>query len=131
MQTNLISSPQELTASWVDLGEVVDATNWSRLFLWIDLDINDSQNVRVRALPKIGKNDTSEYNYVIETVGSSDVKIEPKYFEFNSDSDQKVVWQVNTLGGVPYVQFQVEAGTAGATPGQIETAIVTASRKIN
>lgn len=127
----LIDAAQTVTSGWVDLGLPVDMSNFSRLALWLVLDINDSQNVRIRALPKLGKNDTQEYNYVIESPSATDIELAPSFYELSSDTDQAIVWQINTLGLVPYVQFQVMAGTVGATAADIESAQVFRSRFIN
>lgn len=118
----LISEPQDLTADWVNLGPIIEMANWSRMAPYIDLDINDSLNVRVRAIVKRGRNDAKAYNLPIRNVSASDVKLEDEYLEFNVDADQKMVLEVETKGLVPFIQLQVMAGTVGATAGQILSA---------
>lgn len=118
----LISAPQNLTSGWVNLGEPIDMTKASRLGLYIKLDINDSLNPRVRAMAKRGKNDIDLWELPIRTVGASDVKVEGEDFEFNVDADQNVVFSIATEGVVPFIQIQVQAGTVGASPGQIDDA---------
>lgn len=97
-------------------------TNFTRLGLYLNLDINNTANARVRALAKLGKNDISSFLLPIKMVGASDVKVEGEYFEFNIDADQLMVLGMETEGLVPYVQLQVMAGTVGVTPGQIDAA---------
>jgi len=123
----LITTAQTLTTSWVNLGSEQDMSQHTRCAVWLNVDINDSNNVRVRAIPKLAKNATLEYNLPIRTVGASDVKVEREYYEFNVDADQQVLLEVQTKGLVPYVQFQAQVGTAGATPAQIDNADITFS----
>jgi hypothetical protein len=53
------------------------------------------------------------------------VQVEPRYFEFNSDSDQNMVIQAGIDNSIPYIKVQVQAGTVGASPGQIDEAYMT------
>jgi len=119
------ASPQDLTAAWADLGAELLVAGASSIALWANFDINDSTNVRVRLLAKHASAGADEYVLPIRTVGTSSVLVEDEYIEFNDDADQKMVisWDLNGL--VPYIQFQVMAEVAGATPGQIDSAYVT------
>lgn len=117
-------SPQAFTTSWADLGAPVDMTAHRRAGLFLVLDVNAGQNMRVRALGKLGKNDTTVYNLPIKTVGSSDVKLEDEYFEFNVDSDQNLVVEVQTDGLIPFVQFQIQVGTDGGADAEVDEAYV-------
>ena len=119
------ASPQNLTAAWADLGAELSVWGASSIALWVNLDINNSVNARVRLLAKHTSAGTDEYVLPIRTVGASAVLVEDEYIEFNVDADQKMAlsWDLNGL--VPYVQFQVMAEVAGTTPGQIDSAFVT------
>lgn len=121
----IVSSAQNITAAWVDLGPELGVSGWESIGLWVDIDINDAQNVRLRALAKHTSGGDNEYSLPIKTVGTSDVKVEDEYLELNADADQKLLLGVVLGGLVPFVQFQVVAGTAGASAGQVETAVVT------
>ena len=121
----LISSPQNLTGSWADLGAEIDTNGAKVIGLWATLDINDTNNARVRVLAKHTSAGAEEYQLPIRTVSASDVKIDAEYIEFNSDADQLMVVSFDLDCVVPYVQFQVTAGTAGASPGQIDAAYYT------
>ena len=123
----LITSAQTLTASWVDLGAELDMSSYKRALIWINLDINDSLNARVRALGKLANNATLEYSFPIKVVGSSDVKVDDEYIEFNVDADQQMILEVETNGLIPFLQFQIQAGTAGVAPGQFDNADATFS----
>jgi len=123
----LITTPQTLTTSWVDLGDQVDMTKYTRCGIWLNIDINDSNNVRIRALPKLAKNAAFEYTLPIRTVGANVVTVEPEYFEYGTDADGLGILEIRTRGLVPYVQFQVQVSAAGATPAQIDNADITFS----
>jgi|TARA_R100001530_G_scaffold10633_1_gene10452 hypothetical protein len=123
----LITSPQTLTGSWVALGAPVDMTTSTRCAIWLGIDINNSNNARVRALPLLAKNSGTDYSLPIRTVGSSDVKVEEEFYEFAVDQDQEILLEIRTRGLVPYLQFEVQAGTVGAPAGEISTADVTLS----
>lgn len=116
----VIDSAQDLTASWVDLGSEINMHGFNSMAIWAVLDINNSNNARIRALAKLDSAGAREYQLVIKTVGTSDVAIEGHYFEWNVDADMNTLIQVDTDGLVPYVQLQVQAGTVGATAGQID-----------
>lgn len=120
------TTPQDITASWVDIGSEIVMAGFSELGLWIDLDINDSENVRIRVLAKNDEvSSTSEYNLPIKTVGSTDVKVESLYYEFNEDDDQKMLLEIDTSGHAKKVQIQIQAGTVGASAGQITSIYAT------
>lgn len=123
----LISSAQTVTASWADLGAEQDVSKFKRVGLWVNLDINLSNNVRVRALAKLGSGATLEYPVAIKTVGASDIGVVGGYYEFTSDSDQQAYFEIETNGLIPVLQWQVIAGTLGATAAIITNADVTYS----
>jgi len=122
----LISSAQDLTNAWADLGDPVKMANRSTCGLWINLDINATNNARVRALAQLDQSGTlGEFFLPIKTVSTSDIKVQDEYIEFNDDADQKMILEVETNNLIPWLQFQVMAGTVGATAGQIDTAYAT------
>lgn len=123
------AAPQALTDVWVDLGveQFVAGARW--VALWAELDINDSQNARVRVLAKHAPAaESDEYVVPIRTISAAVVAVEDEFFEFNVDADQEMVlsWQLDSA--VHTVQFQVQAGTVGAAAGQIDSAFVTTGR---
>ena len=121
----ILSTPQAFTTGWVDLGGELDTRGIGSIALWLNLDVNDGANMRVRALGKHVLDGTDEYNFPIETIGASVVSAEVRYVEFNVDGDQKIVlsWDLDHI--VPAVQFQISAGTVGATDAQVDSAYVT------
>lgn len=121
----LISAAQNLTGAWADLGSEVKTSGFQHLGLWLNVDINDSSDVRVRVLAKHTEAHADEFSLPIKTVGASSVAIEDEYFELTDDADQKILIGVDLDGIVPVIQIQVMAGTLGATAGQIDGALVT------
>lgn len=121
-----VATAQNITTGWVVIGTAsnVDVRGANVVGLWVDLDINDSTNARVRALARhTSEGDT--FLFPIKTVGASDVKVEDEYFEFNSDSDQRMLltWDIDRL--ISYIDFQVQVGTVNTTAAQIDDAHVT------
>lgn len=119
------STAQDLTTSWADLGSEISMLGYDSLGVWVNLDINSSVNPRIRALAKLDSAGTDEYYLPIQTISSSDVKVEDHYIEFNEDSDQKIILEIETSGHIPYIQLQVQTETVGGTAGQIDGCVVT------
>lgn len=131
MNTNYVtrevvkSTAQDLTTSWVDLGDEIDMNGFNCIGLWVTLDINSTNDPRIRAIAKLDTAGSKEYILQIETVGTSAVSIENKYYEWNVDADTETMLMIDTKGLVPKVQLQVQCGTVGATAGQIDYCEVT------
>ena len=121
----LLSTPQDLTANWADLGAEIDMQGFSKLAAFLTLDINGSTNARIRALAKLDKDGTKEYWLPIKVVGASAITIEAEYYEWNVDADAETVLSIDTDGLVPFVQLQVQAGAVGAPAGQINYCEIT------
>jgi len=115
---NILSAPQTLTGSWVDIGDAINTMS-SYITVWIDLSINDSLNVRLRP---IAKQESAGDDYVLPIItgASSLASVDHLGYEFAKDEDQKVTFSIELVGSIPVVQLQVMAVTPGATPGVIE-----------
>lgn len=122
----LISSAQNLTANWVDLGSELDTEGVRTIGLYLTLDINDSLNARVR-LVTLHTSGGTEHVIPIRSVGTSDIAVEDEYIEFEDDADQSMMLPFEIYAVCPCVKFQVQAGTVGASAGQIDAANVTTS----
>ena len=123
----IITSAQTVTDAWVDLGAEIDVSQYRRTGIWIDLDINSSNNVRLRALAKLAGRGASVYPPVIKTIGATDIGVVAGYYEFTSDSDQQAYFELETNGLIPVIQWQVKAGTVGLTAAIIKSAEATYS----
>ena len=117
----VIGAAQTFTASWAALGSEIASGGYSSVGLWVDLDINDSVNARVRL---IASHTTGGATYLIpiKTVGASSVSVEDQYLEFNVDEDQKmfISWDLDRV--IPYLQFQVQVGTLNTTAAEFDSA---------
>ena len=122
--TSILDTPQEITESWVDCGTIVQMYesngSYNHVNFLIDLDINDSQNVRFRCISNIPENPTVDYKFVIYNVKANVVEINEEYAELAVDADQQIVLEYQTYG-LPSVQLQVQAGTVGATAGIVNS----------
>jgi hypothetical protein len=126
----LIVAAQNVTPAWADLGPEIAVDGYTQIGLWLNLDINDAQNIRVRCLVKnttgAGAN---KYCLPITSVDTSgppfNLKVQCEYIEFDVDADQLMILNFSLYNWIPYVQFQVMAEVAGATPGQVDEAQVT------
>lgn len=121
----LKSTSQTLTAAWVDYGEEIEVSNKKTIILWPILDINDSEDVRIRGLLRDLATSTNEFDTPNELTESGVTKIKPDYFEFDLDVNQKIPLQWDFDGGVASIQFQIMAGTVGVTPGEITSSSYT------
>jgi hypothetical protein len=119
--TAIKETAQNLTNSWADIGSEIDLRRYRYLTLWINLDINDSNNARIRILWKRALAGTDEYVLPIKAIGASDIKVEPHYIEFNVDEDRLMVIGFDLLNTAAIIQVQVMAGTVGASAGQIDS----------
>ncbi|GAG25429.1 unnamed protein product, partial [marine sediment metagenome] len=117
-----------LTNAWADLGDELFVRGAEWIALYVVLDINDSQNARVRLLAKLEADGANEYSLPIRTVAADVVRIEPEIKEFNVDADQSIALSWHLDKSVSWVQFQVQAGVVGAVAGQIDLANVTTGR---
>lgn len=118
---DVITSPQDITASWVDLGSEILVDGYTNLGLWVKLIINDSVNVRLKVLAKQTESATDEFEVPIKTIGSTSIDLNTPYYEFDADVDQNMLLEVDTGGYVGFIQIQVQAEIIGATAAQIES----------
>ena len=115
----LITSAQNVTSVWTDVGSPVEVTGYARIVYDLDVDINDSSNVRLRLVRKTSSTDTVDRLFMIETVGTSDIKVEDTYYEFNDDADIQAVLDFNIIP-VQYLQLQTQVSAEGSTKAQLD-----------
>lgn len=126
---DIITSAQTVTASWADMGEEVDMRDFGKVALWVDIDINGSNDVRFRVLGKKGAAATDEFQIAdLYTSASGLVPVNGKYYEVGTDSDQQLMIPIVFDAQVPFLQFQVIAATLGSPAAIIKTASVTCQR---
>jgi len=123
----VVTSAQAFTTSWADLGSEIEMLGYNRLGVWITLDVNAANNMRLRALAKLDAAGATEYNFVIKTVGTSDIALEDRYYEFEDDADGKYFLEFETSCLVPYVQLQIQVGTDGGADAEVDYCEITKS----
>jgi len=100
---------QDLTAAYADFGAEIDVRGYNTLGVFVVSDVNDSENVTLKALAKTTSGGTDEFelesngSYELWTTGASDAKT---YYEFEVDA-------------IPFIQLQAIAGTVGGTAGDL------------
>lgn len=114
----LKGTAQDFTASWVDYGGEISTDGHSIVALWLNIDINNTENVRLRILAKHTEGG-SGYILPLKTETATIVTVEDEYFEFTTDEDARRVISFTLDRVIPFVQVQIQAGTVGATAGQI------------
>ena len=114
----LKGTAQDFTASWVDYGSEISTDGFDFMSVWLNIDINDTQDARMRILAK-HTSGGDEYVHSIEIVTASVINVEDEFFEFTTDEDAKRVIEITLDDIIPYVQVQIQAGTVGATAGQV------------
>ena len=114
----IIDTPQTITETWADVGSEIPTNNFSFFTSYIDLDVNDSENVqlRYRAVFEEGGDD---YIIPLKTIKRITVKLDDFSYEVNSDTDQKFVLEEEIDDTVSFIKLQVRALTAGTTPGRL------------
>ena len=118
MRKTLTSAAQDFTSGWVNLGSAFRTTGGDTITLWLVLDINNTVNAQFRVL-FYHTSGGDAYSPQIITPDATVNKIEPQYFEVETDADQNIVVDFGILG-TAYAQVQIKAGTVGATAGQID-----------
>ena len=119
------AAPQSFTANWVDLGVELFVAGAEVIGIWLNLDVNDSTNMRIRLIAKHTTAGADEYVIPIRTVSAGAVNVQAEYVEFSTDADQKMLLSAALDSIVAYVQFQIQAGAVGAAAGQVDSAFVT------
>ena len=118
----LIQTPQTLTASWVDLGLLVDTRGFNHIAVWLNLAINSSQAVRLRCIARHSVDSSDDYLLPIAAVSAGAVSLDDEYFEFANNVDQKMIVSCDIDNVIPHCQFQITADNFGAPPAVITTA---------
>ena len=116
---SLITSPQTVTGSWVDVGSAVESVNYSFFSTYIDLDVNNSKNVQFR-FRGLYEETGSDYIIPIKSIKTSKILLDDFYYELDSDVDQNVVLQTQIDQNVNLTKLQVRAETVGS-PAAIVT----------
>lgn len=110
-----------LTATFNDIGDAIGVQGWDSLALYVKVDINSSQNARLKFLAKTEVDDTDLFlmDHNRMKCPYATIPATEDYIELDSDADQLVEVVIPDLYGIAAVQVQVSAGTVGETAGAI------------
>lgn len=122
----ILDEPQVVTTDWEDLGAEIDCRAMANIALWLKVNIEDSQDLRVRMLVLFESGHDDRYVLPLRTNKSTVVEVrhEIKQLAVNEDQNIPLSWTLDHM--VPYAQFQVQAGALGSAAGQVVEARVTA-----
>lgn len=121
--TPILTAAQDFTAAFVALGPVITTDGFTRISLWLNVDINNtvSAQIRLRAQHTLGgslfllpilKPDTT-------IAGSWKILAEGEVIQLDNNADQLIVLTWDVSNSVPFVQPEIFAAVPGAPAGQI------------
>ena len=121
----IVSTAQELDATFTDAGAEIDMKGYNKLRVWATIDIGTSTNVEFRVLGKHTSAGAEEYREVkLDTATSATLSlIDLNDYQVNTDADQLFSFSVETDGTIPYIQIQVRDSANG--DGQLDSLYVT------
>jgi len=110
-QTKIFSlqTKKNLTGSYANFGDKINAEGYKYIGIFIDTDVNDSENVTIQV--KGAKTSTATNLYDIDglsekTLWTTSASNDYLYYEFE-------------IGNVPFIQLQAKAGNTGVTAGYL------------
>jgi len=119
------------TPNWVDVGPEIPLQGYTRITLWIDLDINAMTGIMIRCLGKHTSAGADEYSLpiynpsVAGAAGTWTIGVEPERMKLNIDLDQKIAVTWDVSNSHPFVQFQATCSVDGGDNAILTTAYVT------
>lgn len=122
------TTAQDVTDAWANIGDIVMTKDAQAIQLWADVDINSSQNIRIRVVGMMSEAGTAYEPSVAGAFSSGVALVDKGYYEINADADQKIVLRVPLNKMFPFAQIQVQAGTVGATAGQIDSLYISVEK---
>jgi hypothetical protein len=121
----LTSTAQNFTANWVDLGGEISTRGYNTIHLWLEMEINNSNDMRFQFLDLHTAGDSNEYQRVTISTTANVLLVEPAYYEMNVDGDAKLHFVFGLDSKTDVIQMQIQVGTVGApTAAQMMTAYI-------
>ncbi len=125
---DLVNSPITLSSTLQNIGEKIDTRGLINIALWFKGLLNDSDKVvfRCKCYPT---KDSSEYYYTqIQTVTANDVSMANEEYSFTT-ANFNIVVPLGISQLAPYIQIEAKVNVEGATPAEIEKALITFERE--
>lgn len=113
-----VPTPQTFTDTWADVGSYLPLQYADELVTRLAVTKNSSANLRFR-LAEFAVTGGTAFIPQIETIGTSDIKIEDQYVELNVDANKDILlkWDIK---GMVWGKLQIQAGTVGTTGGTLD-----------
>jgi len=115
-QKEPLVTAQDLTAAYANVGSLIDMQGYGNLVIAVTRDINDSEDVLLKALGEIESGGTLN----AEIDGLSEKTL---WTTTAASADGTTIYTFET-DGIPYIQLQAIAGTLGAMAGDLTISII-------
>jgi hypothetical protein len=124
---NVIAATQGFTGPFTDVGSEIDVRGYNCGAFFLNVDINDTENLRVKILGKHTSAGADEYSLdpFMWSLRDSNMCPTGGWKELNTDADGVYHIPFETDYAVPYLQLQIACNTAGASPGLLNSAVYT------
>lgn len=111
-EAKTIATNQTISTSWADLGTdaIFACGDMDAVSLWVDLDRNSATDISFRPVGRL-TSDGDNFDLLIQTASSTKLSLDPLVFEVNTDVDQKIIIPLSLDRSVPFMKWQVKAGT--------------------
>lgn len=118
----VIVEEQILTNSWVKIGATQNVKGYTCIGLYLDIDINDSEDVQIKIVGRRDDDDTVEFLLpVYEVTVEGLIDYAGTYFKLSKNEDQSLIIKTNTDNLIPFIDIYVKVGTVGGTAGKIKS----------
>ena len=120
---DLKTDPQTLTTTFADLGAEIPCLGFRTVSVYLQLDINQANDITIGALGKLEKDATAEYWLPLQINGTAEINADKLVNEINYDADGYQMLRIDVTG-VPFLQLQAKEGTDGGVDADIESCVV-------
>ena len=124
----LIKSPVTLTNAYQNIGEKIITKGLLNIGLWMKGLLNDSDIISLRCKCYPTADSTDVFYTQIQTVDSTSVSFMEEVFTINQATINLVV-PLGISQLAPYIQIEAKVTTAGASPAELEKALLTFERE--
>ena len=112
----VLSAGATLTDTFADFGSEIVATGYDNLGLYLNLDWGDSTNVQIKVLFKHTADHADEYQQVyLGSPGTNKTTLNLNVYEFATDADQKIYFNIPISNTVVGIQLQVKEDVTAGT----------------
>ncbi len=124
----LITSPQEFTSGWLNIGREYDTRYVLMVALWLDVAINLSEGLQVRILAKHTADHANAYSLPIRAIAPDVMNLSGEFGKLTANNDQQLIVSWDLDGLIPAIQFQIKADVVGSRAASMDSCILTMAR---